>query len=197
MAVVEAKKVDIEALALAKQKIQEIVEREWLQSKLKSHSQLSRRFSNRHWILNLAGLRANQRFQLEDPADVPSRLSQLIRISDNQLRLMALFPYEIVSQSKRKIFYSRVYKYGRKLCPICLLEFCYCRQIWDCDLVKACPLHQCLLINKCDSCQQEIKWSRRGVARCHCGGDFCNASVSVADSSQINLSRYLYTMGSG
>ncbi len=154
-------------------------------------------YKSPNWILNLAGLRANQRFQLEYQADVPSRLSQLIRISDNQLRLMALFPYEIVSQRKRKNFYYRVYKYGRKLCPICLLEFCYCRQIWDWDLVKACPLHQCLLINKCDSCQQEIKWSRPGVARCHCGGDFRNASVSVADSSQLRKSRYLYTIGSG
>ena len=43
LAAVEAKKVDIEALALAKQKIQEIVEREWLQSKAgKSRKSMAR-----------------------------------------------------------------------------------------------------------------------------------------------------------
>jgi hypothetical protein len=32
-----------------------------------------------------------------------------------------------------------------KVCPKCLIDFGYCRRVWDCSLVTACPLHECLL----------------------------------------------------
>lgn len=143
-----------------------------------------------NWILKLAGLKANSSIRLMCNRSEPSRLSQLIQVNDEHLRGMALFPHEVVSEEDS--FDYTIYTYGRKLCPSCLKEALYCRKIWDWKIVKACPLHQCLLLEKCLGCQKSIRWSRPGVTRCRCGFDFRDALASPANLSQANLSVYLY-----
>ncbi|MUG98510.1 hypothetical protein F7734_41940 [Scytonema sp. UIC 10036] len=75
-----------------------------------------------------------------------------MQVTDEQLRLMASLPYQLVSFVNSLQYI--IYKCALKLCPYCLTESAYCRKIWDWDLVKACYLHQCVLINKCPGCQK-------------------------------------------
>lgn len=149
-------------------------------------------YQSPNWILKLAGVTAHRRLHLSYKPSEPSRLSQLTQVEDEQLRLLALFPYQAVSDSS-PLSYT-IYKYARKLCPSCLEEFPYCRKLWDWKMVKVCHEHQCLLIKTCPGCQEEIKWSRPGVARCRCGFDFRNALVEPASFHQVHLSRYLYSL---
>src|SRR2546423_183428 len=32
-----------------------------------------------------------------------------------------------------------------KICPMCVANSGYCRRIWECSLVTACPIHRCML----------------------------------------------------
>ncbi|MDT5061706.1 MAG: hypothetical protein QOH63_2165 [Acidobacteriota bacterium] len=60
-----------------------------------------------------------------------------------------------------------------KICPGCLAEENYCRKVWDLTVVVACPIHRSLLITHCPKCQQNIRWHRSEVSRCHqCGADW-------------------------
>lgn len=149
-------------------------------------------YDSPNWILQLAGLHINQGIRLANNLDEPSQLSQLIQVADEQLRLMASLPYHLVSKVNSQQY--TIYKYALKLCPYCLTESAYCRKIWDWDLVKACYLHQCVLINKCPSCQKNIRWSRPAVTRCRCGFDFRSHYAQTATSNQVNLSAYLSSL---
>ncbi len=151
-------------------------------------------YESPNWILHLAGLKAQHGVHLCEQPSHPSRLSQLIRVEDKQLFLMASLPHETVYESN--IRHYTIYKYGIKLCPQCLKKSAYCRRIWDCQVVKACPLHQCLLIQKCPNCQNDIKWSRPGVRTCKCDFDFRTAKASPANSDQVSQSLYLYKLDS-
>ncbi|WP_166481727.1 TniQ family protein [Scytonema sp. UIC 10036] len=151
-------------------------------------------YESPNWILQLAGLKAQKGIYIYEKPREPSCLSQLIRVEDKQLFFMASLPYETVYESN--IRHYTIYKHGRKLCPQCLKESAYCQMIWDCQIVKACPKHQCLLIQKCPACQKDIKWSRPGVTQCKCGFDFRTTLPSLADSYQVNQSLYLYKLNS-
>ncbi len=105
---------------------------------------------------------------------------------------MAFLPYQLGYEVDSQQY--TIYKYALKLCPYCLTESAYCRKIWDWDLVKACYLHQCVLINKCPGCQKNIRWSRPVVTRCRCGFDFRSHHPQTATSDQINLSAYLSSL---
>jgi hypothetical protein len=151
-------------------------------------------YESPNWILQLAGLKAQQGIYIYEEPSSRSCLSQLIRVEDKQLFLMASLPYETVNESKIRRY--TLYKNGIKICPQCLQESAYCRKIWDWDIFKACPKHQCLLIQKCPSCQKDIKWSRPGVQTCKCGFDFRTTLPERAKSYQVSQSLYLCQLNS-
>ncbi|MCY9697708.1 TniQ family protein [Paenibacillus alginolyticus] len=41
-----------------------------------------------------------------------------------------------------------------KVCPICLDELNYFRKIWDVSIVTTCPIHGCLLLDRCLNCNE-------------------------------------------
>lgn len=145
-----------------------------------------------NWILNLAGLKVNKGIYLYNNLLEPSQISKLIRLDNKQLYLMSSLVYEAVDESNYRHY--KIYKYGVRLCPECLQEFNYSRKIWDWDIVKACALHQCKLIQKCPNCQKKIKWARPGVSQCKCGFDFRCCTPDKADVHQVNQSLYLYKL---
>jgi hypothetical protein len=150
-------------------------------------------YSSPNWILRLAGLQVSKGITLWAQPPIPSPLSQLIKLTDEQLKLMASLPHQL-GKEVNPVRYI-IYKYARKLCPNCLLESAYCRKIWDWKLVGVCSLHQCLLITSCAGCQKNIRWARATVTRCRCGFDFRNQSSESASLEQINLSVYLSKLG--
>ena len=145
-----------------------------------------------NWILQLAGLHINRRILIVKNPYEPSQLSQLIQMTDQQLILMASLPSQLSSLITSHQY--TLYKFAIKLCPHCLTESAYCRKIWDWNLVKACYLHQCLLLKECPNCHKGIRWSRPAVTRCRCGFDFRSGQVETATSEQVNLSAYLSSL---
>lgn len=145
-----------------------------------------------YWLLHLVGLKGRVRIYFPVNLDPPSPLSQLIKIKESQLRAMA---YGAFFQSyHQELLIYPVIHCGRKLCPLCLSESVYCRKLWDCELIKTCPFHQCFLVDQCPQCEQKILWSRGGVTQCSCGFDFRSYRPQAASSYQVNLALYLFAI---
>lgn len=156
------------------------------------------------WIFQMSGLRlrgiyANVFNQEKDD------LSGLSNISDVEVGMLWSMAFPAVAFShpnvvrQVKVFGNVVLtstlNYNRvQLCPICLQESPYYRSIWDLSVVSACPFHDCLLINRCPSCHQEIKWSRPSVVRCQCEFDWRCFQPVVLSNKQIALSRHIYKL---
>ncbi len=140
-----------------------------------------------NWILHLAEYQKGRRIHFPLNSDKPSQLSQLIQVDDELLKSIALG-----ATAKDNVVSYSVHKGATQLCPYCLRESPYSRYIWDSKMSQTCPIHRCHLINKCPQCQQLIKWSRPGVAKCQCGFDFRNSLATAATNSQVNFSLYLY-----
>lgn len=56
-----------------------------------------------------------------------------------------------------------------RICPECLSDFGYARQVWDLTLSNACPIHEVLLEDRCPVCLHEIAGLRPSLLHCQCG----------------------------
>lgn len=146
-------------------------------------------YQSPNWIMNLANLKADRTIRLPLKSENPSQLSQVIGISDIQLKKMA---YGAVMA--QDIFSYTIHKYANKVCQQCLKEALYCRQIWELPILTVCPFHHCLLLQQCPSCQKPISWSRPGIAKCKCGQDFRNCAVETAAFYQVDFAVYVHGM---
>ena len=146
-------------------------------------------YQSPNWILNLANLKVKHTIRLPLKSEKPSQLSQVIGISDIQLKKMA---YGAVMA--QDIFSYTIHKYANKVCQQCLKEALYCRQIWELPILAVCPFHHCLLLQLCPSCQKQISWSRPGIAKCKCGQDFRNCAVKTAAFYQVDFAVYVHGM---
>ncbi len=138
------------------------------------------------WILNIALMTKSDKIFDEDSIN-KIKLSQLMRLEFS--KFLEMLPSTIKVQN----IYN-YNKYAVKVCPYCLAEANYCRDIWDCEILRACPIHKCLLIYQCPSCQKALKWSRPGVSQCQCGFDFRRHQSQPANIHQILLAHYLYVL---
>jgi hypothetical protein len=149
--------------------------------------------SSFNWILQLAGLPLNRTIRLSAQPDRPSRLSQLLKLSDEQLKIMTSLPPQLAKIMEP--FPYNFYHNAIDLCPNCLLEAPYCRQLWDWNRACVCGLHRCLLISSCAGCQKNLSWVRAEVTRCRCGFDFRNQKSEPASLEQLNLFAYVSQLG--
>jgi hypothetical protein len=79
-----------------------------------------------------------------------------------------------------------------RFCPQCVREKGFLEAHWDLTLMVACPVHQCLLVSSCPECGRRLRWFRRGLLECECGGDLsvCDLpSISDAEVSLLDLIR--------
>jgi hypothetical protein len=81
-----------------------------------------------------------------------------------------------------------------KICPRCLSEPGYCFRVWDCSLVTACPLHECLLLDSCPKCQRRIKCIRKSLSTCPCGCDWREIDPQFLSSDELAVSRRVYQL---
>jgi hypothetical protein len=56
-----------------------------------------------------------------------------------------------------------------RLCPVCISEDPFHRQIWNLRIATACPVHGAALIDKCPVCREPLHWGRLDVFRCSRG----------------------------
>lgn len=59
-----------------------------------------------------------------------------------------------------------------QICPECVHQFGYCRQLWELALATHCPQHHSRLIDACGNCHTRLRWERLSVDVCHCGHPF-------------------------
>jgi hypothetical protein len=157
-----------------------------------------------HWILQMSGLRSRGIYAnvFNKEKDDLSGLSHICEVEESRLWSMA-FP--VVNLSKIKSL-NTVKGFGQvistialtnnqaKVCPICLKESPYSRQIWDLSVVTACPFHDCLLIHRCPQCHLQIKGSRPSVAKCQCQFDWRELHPRALKSERVALSRHIYKL---
>ena len=58
-----------------------------------------------------------------------------------------------------------------RVCPFCIDEKGIVEAHFDLELMVACPVHRCVLLDRCWNCKQVLKWYRPGMLICVCGAD--------------------------
>ena len=81
-----------------------------------------------------------------------------------------------------------------KVCTKCLAESGYSLRIWDCSLVTACPIHECVLLDTCPDCKRRIKCVRNKLCVCSCGCDWREIISTVLPEEQLAVSRRIYQL---
>ena len=67
----------------------------------------------------------------------------------------------------------RLFHNHSRICPLCIKEQCYSKSDWDFAFITTCKKHQCLLIDTCPHCFEQISWKRPELHLCHhCEGSF-------------------------
>lgn len=69
---------------------------------------------------------------------------------------------------------------GRRYCPHCLADSPHHRAIWDLGLLSSCPVHHCVLDERCPDCARRLPWERGPIHRCRCGADLTKAPAHPA-----------------
>lgn len=81
-----------------------------------------------------------------------------------------------------------------KVCPKCLIESGYSLRVWDCSLVTACPIHECMLLDTCPACNRRIKCVRNKLSVCSCGCDWRETHPTVVTEEQLAVSHRIYQL---
>lgn len=109
-------------------------------------------------------------------------LIKLTRMTMDEL-LKLTYYYEFGwGQEENKYFNHLLYRENlmgkqAKICPVCLDEFGQSNKLWDIRLLLVCPIHKCLLINKCDNCGREIQQYRIHFFYCKCKADLRKSNI--------------------
>jgi hypothetical protein len=83
--------------------------------------------------------------------------------------------------------------YGHpRICPGCLRERSVWWGIWDLGLVCVCPLHRCLLVNRCPACGRNLRWQRPAVHECRCRFDLRKIDSKPADTNLVAINAAIY-----
>lgn len=90
--------------------------------------------------------------------------------------------------------FAKFSKNRSRLCPVCLTEKCYLRQIWEFAPITVCLIHRCLLIDFCPKCGKRLIWNRCAVSKCFCGFDFRSAKPSFVPGKELRISQKLYRL---
>lgn len=161
-------------------------------------------YSCSSWIFQMSGLKTRRTY-----ANVFNRdnddLSLLSLISDVEENILWSMTFPAVNQPYNGPIYY-VHAFGSvilkkalqknyvKFCPICLQSLPYYRLIWDLSFIKICPLHHCLLIDKCPQCHHQIKWYRPSIIKCRCKQTFCDCQPTFVTRQPISLSSHVYKL---
>lgn len=79
----------------------------------------------------------------------------------------------------------------RRWCPECLNQRSIWKAEWALSLQVACPVHKRLLLERCPTCHEQLKWTCGGLLSCHCGGDLRFAPPSPAEPTLLGTAHQL------
>lgn len=129
-------------------------------------------------------------------------LSRRTGFSEERLKSLAYQPIQINAQQfvgTYELFGnklgSRMLRYKvSTLCAGCLTESAYQRKIWDLLSLTACPIHKCLLIDRCPQCDKPIHYRRDRMCFCSCGWDFRATETTPVLEKELRLVRRIYQL---
>ncbi|MBU2847294.1 helix-turn-helix domain-containing protein [Acidithiobacillus ferriphilus] len=75
------------------------------------------------------------------------------------------------------------------VCPKCLEEDGYHRNIWDIALYTVCHKHGIQLVDACHKCKKRLNWARPGVSTCSCRASLTDSRERPIDERELTVSR--------
>src|SRR3546814_4508064 len=81
------------------------------------------------------------------------------------------------------------------VCPCCIRETRYLRQAWGHAYVTCCPEHNVRLIDRCDSCDEQLSVNRDRIAYCTCGHDLRDSVTIAPTEAELWLSALIVSNG--
>jgi hypothetical protein len=78
------------------------------------------------------------------------------------------------------------------ICPQCIDEEPYIRQIWHLKPYSVCAKHKCELVHNCESCKSPINYIlNESITHCHCGFELSKSSNIQAEKADFLLAQIL------
>ena len=143
----------------------------------------------------LAGLNSTGAIERDDRA---RQLAYTLRIEMADWMRIAYMPIKGAKRSCRRSFFGHIIGADRlnycnpRVCCSCLKEQSMAWGVWDLGMVSACPIHRCLLIDRCPGCGHRLNRSRPAIHECKCGFDLRMARSEHADSILVTVNAAIY-----
>ena len=125
------------------------------------------------------------------------RLAQWCGVEKNNLE-QRLPTFLLRANGARRLCYGHLFRQPGalrllqpQLCPQCISESEYLRDIWDLTLATCCLRHRRVLTGRCLECNLAIKWDRKGIqwgtCRHHLGasGKSAEADLNIVNAQRI------------
>ena len=151
-------------------------------------------YSGPLFLLKIAGVPPS-RLELEDGI---KQVSHMLRLEADEWRAICYQHVKGRDRFKQRSFYGESISaddlnYGRpRLCPACLRERPIWWAVWDLGLVTACPIHRCMLLDRCSACKRNLAWHRPAVQKCHCGLNLGNLAAEAAEDALVVINAAIY-----
>lgn len=163
-------------------------------------------FESIFWLFELADLKIVKDENFNLFFDDRQNLARLARITDVPIpRLQTLlYEFDRPGNVHPSLLESKVNLCGNllsrrfirrekpRLCPACLRKANYLRRIWELAPATACPVHKCLLLDRCPSCQKTLSWQRKSISVCSCGCDWRLFRQVEISSVDLRVSKRIY-----
>jgi hypothetical protein len=157
------------------------------------------------WVMRKSGMRSvipsrGYRFMFYPSLDLTLLAS--LASNDKEKLINATYPVigEEVAQTATILAYGvhlpryMVRMQNPKVCPSCLAESNYIRCVWDLAPVTACPIHTCMLLDKCQRCERLITWNRNKVSICRCNFDWRESATHPLQEQELALIRQVFKL---
>lgn len=96
-----------------------------------------------------------------------SKLSKLLNVEFELLRVIAWHENPVKSVLRQSMIRSN----GEAICPECVSDSNYSRQLWTHRMATCCPEHERRLREKCGVCGSSLRHDRLQPSHCNCGAD--------------------------
>lgn len=137
----------------------------------------------------LAGA-ANKHATRESLLSRPEHVSEILGLEPKWTQRA----YEQDLQVRTWRMFRRYFKFDA-VCPCCIRETGYLRQSWGHSYATCCPEHNVRLIDRCDSCGEQLSVDRDRIEYCTCGHDLQEAATSTPTQAELWLSTLIASNG--
>ena len=110
------------------------------------------------------------------------KLAQFLALDHDALMTLAWSDQPRKAAQRRSMIRAK----GEAVCPECLKDEPFSRQLWSHRMATCCPDHGLRLLDRCDICQSPISHDRWHAQYCTCGADLrLQGSTKASDGERI------------